>query len=70
MRRPTFVVIGVVAMLLGLVFTLQGAGVITGSAMTGSSFWEVAGPIIGVAGLVLALAGLGVIGRDREHRQR
>ncbi|HEY2042379.1 MAG TPA: hypothetical protein VGH11_06845 [Jatrophihabitans sp.] len=63
MRKPVWVVIGVVLMLLGLVFTLQGAGVINGSAMSGSTFWEVAGPVIILAGL--AMAGIGVRGRLR-----
>jgi hypothetical protein len=62
-RKPLWVVIGAVIALLGLLFTLQGAGVISGSAMSGTTFWTVAGPVIIVIGL--SLAGLGVRGRVR-----
>jgi hypothetical protein len=56
-------VVGVVVALLGLLFTLQGVGVIGGSAMSGTTFWTVAGPVIIVLGL--ALAGVGVRRRTR-----
>ena len=46
-------VIGVLMFLFGGVFTLQGLGYLKGSAMTGSSFWAVVGPVI--AGLGVAL---------------
>jgi len=51
--RKTPVVIGVLMFLFGGVFTLQGLGYLQGSAMTGSSFWAVVGPVI--AGLGVAL---------------
>jgi hypothetical protein len=61
MRKPALVVAGVVVALAGLLFTLQGVGVIKGSAMSSTTFWAVAGPIIIVVGLVLA--GVGARGR-------
>ena len=48
-------------MLAGVVFTLQGVGVLGGSVMSGVTFWAVAGPVIALTGLVLAVFGL----RDR-----
>jgi hypothetical protein len=63
MRRTGLLTIGVVVALLGLVFTLQGVGVIRGSAMTGTAFWTVAGPVIIVLGL--AVAGVGARRRTR-----
>jgi hypothetical protein len=63
MRKRVVFVIGVVVVLLGLLFTLQGAGVIEGSAMSGTTFWTVAGPVIIVVGL--AVAGVGLRGRHR-----
>ncbi|MFG1625546.1 hypothetical protein [Kribbella sp. NPDC049227] len=63
MKKPLMVVVGVVVALLGLLFSLQGAGVIGGSAMSGTTFWTVAGPIIMVIGLVVAA--VGVRGRTR-----
>jgi len=63
MRKRVVLVMGVVVVLLGLLFTLQGAGVIEGSAMSGTTFWTVAGPVIIVVGL--AVAGVGLRGRHR-----
>jgi uncharacterized membrane protein YidH (DUF202 family) len=57
MRRTGLVLLGVVVALAGLLFTLQGLGIITGSAMSNTTFWSVAGPIIIVVGLVLAALG-------------
>jgi hypothetical protein len=52
--------LGVLIMLAGAVFTLQGFGIIGGSAMSGVTLWAVAGPVIAVAGLAIAVAGLRV----------
>ncbi len=49
---------GVVLAVIGVIFTLQGVGILGGSVMSGVTFWAVAGPIIALAGL--GLAGLGV----------
>lgn len=38
-----------------MIFTLQGSG---GGAMAGVTFWAVAGPVIALAGLVMAALGL------------
>jgi len=62
-RRSGLLVLGVLVALVGLLFTLQGVGVIRGSAMTGTTFWTVAGPVIVVIGL--AVAGLGARRRTR-----
>ncbi len=61
MRRVVLVGVGFILMLAGVVFTLQGVGVLGGSVMSGVTFWAVAGPVIALAGLVLAVIGL----RDR-----
>jgi hypothetical protein len=61
MRRVVRVGSGFLLMLAGVVFTLQGVGVLGGSVMSGMTFWAVAGPVIALAGLVLAVIGL----RDR-----
>jgi hypothetical protein len=42
----------------GVVFALQGLGYIGGSAMTGVTFWAVAGPIIALAGIGIAVFGV------------
>ena len=58
MRRVVLVGVGFLLTLAGVVFTLQGVGVLGGSVMSGVTFWAVAGPAIALAGLVLAVIGL------------
>ena len=58
MRRVVLVGVGVLLTLAGVIFTLQGVGVLGGSVMSGVTLWAVAGPVIAVAGLVLAVIGL------------
>lgn len=58
MRRPILVAAGVVAALLGIVFTLQGLGLLGGSPMSGSVVWAVIGPVIAVCGIVAVALGL------------
>jgi hypothetical protein len=58
MRRIVLVGVGFLITLAGVVFTLQGVGVLGGSVMSGVTFWAVAGPVIALAGLVLVAIGL------------
>ncbi|MGH3156070.1 MAG: hypothetical protein ACRDNF_05790 [Streptosporangiaceae bacterium] len=58
MKRTLLVGLGVLLMLAGIIFTLQGSGVMGGSTMSGVTFWAVAGPVIAVAGLVIVAVGL------------
>jgi hypothetical protein len=58
MRRVVLVGTGFVLTLAGAVFTLQGVGILGGSVMSGVTFWAVAGPVIVLAGVVLAAIGL------------
>jgi hypothetical protein len=57
MRRPALVFVGAVVAAAGLVFTLQGVGVLEGSTMSNTTFWSVAGPVVMLVGV--ALAGFG-----------
>ena len=59
MRRIVLVGVGFLLTLAGVIFTLQGVGVLGGSVMSGVTFWAVAGPVIALAGLALVLIGLG-----------
>lgn len=54
MRRPRLLV-SAILVLLGLAWIGQGSGAIGGSAMSGNSFWAVAGVILVVVGLVIAV---------------
>ena len=58
MRRVVLVGTGFLLTLAGVIFTLQGVGVLGGSVMSGVTFWAVAGPLIALAGLALAVTGL------------
>jgi hypothetical protein len=55
MNRIIGIVLGAILIAAGILFTLQGAGVVGGSAMSGNSTWTVLGPIIALIGLALLL---------------
>jgi hypothetical protein len=57
MKGWVSVVIGVLLVLAGAVWALQGFDVLGGSAMSGKSMWAVIGPIVAVVGLVLLVMG-------------
>jgi hypothetical protein len=63
MRRVVLVGVGFLLTLAGVVFTLQGVGILGGSVMSGVTFWAVAGPVIALAGLALAVSGPGLASR-------
>lgn len=58
MRKGLSAVVGVIAIIVGVVWTLQGLGVIGGSVMTGSTMWAVIGPLVALAGLAVLTVGL------------
>jgi len=66
MRRGLLTGLGVLLMVAGLIWTLQGLGFIGGSVMTGVTLWAVLGPVVAVAGLAIAVYGL----RRRASRGR
>jgi hypothetical protein len=58
MSRALLLLVGVLIMLAGVVFTLQGVGVLGGSSMSGAPLWAAVGPVIAVAGLVIGTVAL------------
>jgi len=56
MTRPVRIIVGILVLLVGALWTLQGLGYVGGSAMSGNTLWAVIGPIVAVAGLGLALS--------------
>jgi hypothetical protein len=44
---------GLLAVVLGALWTLQGLDVVGGSVMSGVSFWAYVGPVVALAGVVL-----------------
>jgi len=60
--RILLVAAGSLVTVAGVVFTLQGVGVIGGSFMSGTTAWAIAGPVIALAGLALVVLGLRRLG--------
>jgi hypothetical protein len=58
MKSSLLIGVGALITVAGIIFTLQGLGYIGGSAMTGVTFWAVAGPLIALAGITMAAFGL------------
>lgn len=59
--RRAFVVtfaVGLIVALFGLIWALQGFGVLGGSAMSNTTTWSVIGPITVLIGVVIALFSL------------
>ena len=61
----TPMVVGVLCIVLGGLWTLQGLDIVGGSMMSGVSIWAVIGPALAVVGLVLI-----VLGVRRRNRSR
>lgn len=57
-------ILGALAIIVGVVWTLQGLNILGGSVMSGNPTWAVIGPIVAIAGLVLIGVGV-VVGRRR-----
>ena len=49
-------VLGILMVLFGVLFTLQGVGKVQGSFMSNTTTWTVMGPIIALIGLGVAIA--------------
>ena len=45
--------LGVLLVLVGLIWTLQGLGYLAGSAMTGVTLWAIIGPMVAILGVLL-----------------
>jgi hypothetical protein len=56
--RRTFVAtfaVGLILALFGLIWALQGFGVLGGSQMSNTTTWSISGPITALIGIVIAL---------------
>ena len=56
--RWVWLIIGVLAVAAGVIWTLQGLNILGGSVMSGSHLWAIVGPIVGLVGLALIGVGL------------
>ncbi|MET9085885.1 hypothetical protein ABZX77_29075 [Streptomyces sp. NPDC004237] len=58
--------LGVLLILFGVGWTLQGMNVMKGSAMSGVTLWAVVGPVVAIVGVVML--GVGLTRRRRVSR--
>jgi MYXO-CTERM domain-containing protein len=58
--------LGLLAVVLGALWTLQGLGYVRGSVMTGDRLWAMIGPAVALLGLIA----LGLALRARRRRTR
>ncbi|MET8230695.1 hypothetical protein ABZS77_08460 [Micromonospora sp. NPDC005298] len=56
--------LGLLAVVVGAVWTVQGLGYVSGSVMTDERIWTILGPIVALVGLVAIWFGL----RSRRRR--
>lgn len=55
--RIVTIVVGVLALLIGLVWTAQGSNLMPGSTMSGQRQWLVIGLVVAVVGVLLLVRG-------------
>jgi len=55
--RWILVGVGIVLILLGALWTLQGVGILGGSLMSGQTFWAIVGVIVLIVGIGLCALG-------------
>jgi hypothetical protein len=69
MKRSFLVlgIFGILLMLFGTVFALQGDGILGGSVMSGNPFWIYAGSVVVVFGLILAALGFYLGSKNRTN---
>jgi hypothetical protein len=50
--------VGVLLIVIGVLWALQGLDIVGGSGMSGQTVWAVIGPIVALAGLALLIVGI------------
>ena len=65
--RIALITVGVIALILGAVFSGQGMNLIPGSFMTGSRMWLSIGLILAIVGIILIVLGLRRPGQGRTN---
>jgi drug/metabolite transporter (DMT)-like permease len=58
MRNGWLIAAGALITIAGVVWALQGFGVVGGSFMSGNSIWAIIGPLVALAGLAIAAVGV------------
>ncbi len=58
MNKNLRVGLGILLVLMGLIWTMQGLGYLKGSPMTSVTLWAIIGPVVALAGVILAARAL------------
>lgn len=58
MKNVLLVGVGAVLVVVGIIWLLQGTGVLGGSAMTGATVWAVIGPVVAILGAAMVAIGV------------
>jgi len=58
MGRVVALALSVLMVVVGVIWTLQGLGYLTGSPMTGQEFWAVVGPALAGFGIALGIVAI------------
>jgi hypothetical protein len=66
----TPMVIGLLAVVLGGLWTLQGLDLVGGSVMSGVEVWAIIGPVVSVVGLILIVIGVRRRARAKQTAER
>ena len=48
-------VIGIIVLLAGILWTLQGFNIVRGGMMSGQTMWQIIGPVVALIGLILVI---------------
>ena len=67
MKGWPWLTLGLLAVVLGVLWTAQGLDLIGGSVMSGVTVWAVIGPIVAVAGLVLIVLGVRIRAKSKQQ---
>ncbi len=67
MKGWPWLTVGLLALVLGVVWTAQGLDLLGGSVMSGVTAWAVIGPVVAVAGLVLIVLGVRIRARSKQQ---
>jgi hypothetical protein len=57
MSGPLRIGLGILLVLVGALWTLQGLGIVGGSVMSGVTLWAIVGPLVVLAGIALIVTG-------------
>ena len=67
MKGWPWLTLGLLAVVLGVLWTAQGLDLVGGSVMSGVTIWAVIGPVVAVAGLVLIVRGVRIRARSKQQ---